>query len=96
MVKIRVLMKDDLPKEGSEAVQKNIIIHIHGGGFVGLSSMSHQNYIRKWAVSMPDSVVFSIDYRLAPQFTYPTAIDDIWQAYYWILTQCKQQLSIFD
>lgn len=42
-----------------------VIIHVHGGGFVAMSSGSHQNYTRVWAneLGVP---IFSIDYRLAP------------------------------
>ena len=44
-----------------------LIIHIHGGGFVSMSSGSHQNYTRIWAndTKVP---IFSIDYRLSPQY----------------------------
>jgi len=43
-----------------------LIIHFHGGGFVSMSSGSHQNYTRIWAndLGVP---VFSVDYRLSPQ-----------------------------
>lgn len=32
----------------AEMIDK-IIVHMHGGGFVALSSRSMQNYTRKWA-----------------------------------------------
>jgi hormone-sensitive lipase len=46
-------------------VAKALVIHVHGGGFVAMSSGSHQSYSRVWAnqLGVP---VFSIDYRLAP------------------------------
>lgn len=46
------------------------MIHIHGGGFVAMSSSSHQSYSRRWAneLGIP---IFSIDYRLAPEYAYP-------------------------
>lgn len=66
-------------KEGKEKVFdekakeriNSIIIHIHGGGFISMSSFSHQNYTRVWANQIPNSVVFSIDYRLAPASRFP-------------------------
>lgn len=73
---------------------KTVVIYIHGGGFVGMSSRTHQHYTRKWAKMVADSVILSIDYRLAPEHPYPAAVDDVWQAYYWILTQCEHQLGI--
>lgn len=42
-----------------------IIVHIHGGGFIAMSSFSHSNYLRQWAVDT-NVPIFSIDYRLAP------------------------------
>lgn len=62
-----------------------IIIHIHGGGFIATQSSTHQNYLRIYANSIPNSVIFSIDYRLAPQHRFPSQIDDCWQAYTWIV-----------
>ena len=70
-----------------------IVIHIHGGGFVSMSSESHQAYTRVWA-SETGIPIFSIDYRLAPENAYPDAINDVWQAYYWIVSYCKSKLGI--
>jgi hormone-sensitive lipase len=42
------------------------VIHVHGGGFVAMSSASHQCYTRLWADSL-GVPIFSIDYRLAPK-----------------------------
>ncbi len=36
----------------------------------------------------------SIDYKLAPKFPYPTAIDDCWQAYNWILNDMEKSIGI--
>ncbi|CAI2384024.1 unnamed protein product [Moneuplotes crassus] len=70
-----------------------IMVHIHGGGFVSMSSSSHQGYTRKYAneLGIP---VFSIDYRLAPEDPYPAALNDVWQVYYWLATNCTTQFGI--
>ena len=47
-----------------------VMIHIHGGGFVCMSSSSHQHYLIKWAKKL-DVPIFSIDYRLAPEVKTP-------------------------
>jgi len=52
-----------------------IIIHIHGGGFISMSSNSHQIYTRVWARDT-NLAIFSIDYRLAPQYPYPCPLED--------------------
>jgi len=55
----------------------SLIIHIHGGGFIALDSNDHQSYLRSWA-NKTQVPVFSIDYRLAPEFPFPFALDDVW------------------
>lgn len=59
---------------------KNVMLYVHGGallvgdtfGYRGLTS----NIARAAGVNM-----FSIDYRLAPEHTFPAAIDDVVAAY---------------
>ena len=34
------------------------------------------------------AIVCSIDYRLAPKCRFPDALDDVWQAYYWLVMNC--------
>ena len=58
-----------------------------------MSSNSHQIYTRVWA---RDSklAIFSIDYRLAPEYPYPWALEDWWQVYFWILNYSQEHLNI--
>jgi hormone-sensitive lipase len=42
-----------------------IMIHMHGGGFIALSSRMMQSMTRKWANELKIPV-FSIDYRKPP------------------------------
>lgn len=51
------------------------MIHIHGGGFVAMSTRSHQTYSRKWA-NLLKIPIFSIDYSKAPEHPYPEGLDD--------------------
>ena len=69
-----------------------IIIHIHGGGFVSMSSGSHRIYLNRWVKNLK-LVLFSIDYRLAPKNKYPDQLDDVWQAYFWILNYAENILG---
>ena len=79
----------------SEVHFDKLVLHIHGGGFISMSSSSHQSYTRKWAnaLGLP---VFSIDYRLAPEHKFPSALDDCWQAYYWLVNYSSKFLGIKD
>ncbi len=48
-----------------------LIIHFHGGGFVSQSSLGHSVYLKEWCADMPDAVILSIDYKLAPEHPVP-------------------------
>jgi hormone-sensitive lipase len=70
-----------------------LIIHIHGGGWVSMSSGSHQNYTRLWANDL-NIPIFSIDYRLAPKNPFPDALNDCWQVYYYLIERGGYDLGI--
>lgn len=60
-----------------------ILIYLHGGGFVvGNLDTADQN-CRYLAYHTP-CMVFSIDYRLAPEHPFPTPIEDGYRAYLWV------------
>ena len=66
------------------------MLHLHGGAWISTSSFFHQNYLRKWANSLgEDTLVLAPDYRKAPEFKYPAAHEDCWQAYLWVLHLAK-------
>lgn len=71
----------------------SLIIHIHGGGWVAMSSSSHENYLRQWTKGLEVPII-SIDYRLAPDNPYPNQLDDVWQAYNWIIRYATEELGI--
>jgi hormone-sensitive lipase len=70
-----------------------LVLHVHGGGFVSMSSGSHQNYTRIWANELKVPI-FSVDYRLAPKDKFPAALNDVWQVYYWIVRYSEAFLGI--
>ena len=75
----RVILEPEKPKTHFNT----IILHFHGGGFVSGSSMSHQVYTRLWTKQL-GVPIFSVDYKLSPEVTYPKGLDDCWQVYCWL------------
>lgn len=72
-----------LPPQYSE---DKVLIYIHGGGFISGSCKTHRVQVAKFAkVSGLKSLLF--DYRLAPEFPFPAAVDDCVEAYQWVLDQ---------
>lgn len=74
--------------ESKKSEQLPVILNIHGGGFViGRIEVDDAMCIdlaRKLPVN-----VFSVEYRLAPEYPYPTPLEDCYTALLWISKQAK-------
>ena len=70
-----------------------VILHIHGGGFIAMSSITHLIHTREIAhkTSIP---LFSIDYRLAPKYPYPNGFEDWVNAYVWLTTYGLKKMNL--
>ena len=73
--------------------RNSLLIHIHGGGFIGTTTIAHENYLRRW-VNQLGIPIIGIDYSLAPQNKYPSAVNDVWQAYMWIINHAENCFGI--
>lgn len=87
---------------GLEAAKpaSGLILHFHGGGFVSQSSESHAIYMREWCAELEDAILLSIDYKLAPEHKFPTAVHECVYAYLWALQNaerigCKCERVVF-
>ena len=69
--------------QNSNEANQRVIIYYHGGGFVLYGLDSHDNVCKRLA-SMNKCIVVSVDYRLAPEFTFPVAHEDAYQAIQWV------------
>lgn len=69
-----------------------MILHIHGGGFVAMSSYSHESYLRRWAYQCNVPIV-SVDYRKAPGQKYPSQLAECYEAYKWIIQNAEHILG---
>ena len=65
------------------------LIYFHGGGYVVGSVDTHDGICRAIA-KRAETIVVSVDYRLAPEHKYPAAIDDCWQATRWVFANAKE------
>lgn len=69
----------------SETIKDNapVLYFIHGGGFFGGSPDVIEELI-KLIVEKTDILAFSVDYRLAPEHSYPTGHNDCYSTLKWI------------
>ena len=65
---------------------ERVILFLHGGGYVSGSPRSHRALIGHLAQQV-EARVFAPDYRLAPEYPFPAALEDAWASYWWLLVQ---------
>lgn len=65
------------------------IINFHGGGFTLGASTDDGRFIQA-ALTRLDCVVISVDYRLAPEFPFPTAVEDGADAVLWAAEHAEE------
>ena len=62
------------------------ILYLHGGAYTAGSPATHRSLAAHLAAAA-ESVVYVLDYRLAPEHPYPAALDDAEAAYLGILSE---------
>jgi acetyl esterase len=63
-----------------------VLLFFHGGGFTIGSVRTHDAVCRMLA-DRACCAVLSVDYRLAPEHKFPTAVDDAWDSLDWLLRE---------
>jgi acetyl esterase len=75
------------PVETDEALPA--LVYFHGGGWVAGSIETHDGPARAFA-KRAGIVVVSVDYRLAPEHRFPTALEDGWAAAQWVSRHAEE------
>jgi epsilon-lactone hydrolase len=63
---------------------EKMILYVHGGGYVSGSCNDHRGFVSKFA-KFTGITNLTYEYRLAPEFPFPAALDDSVKVYKWIL-----------
>ena len=81
------------PCEGKpQTLLKKTLVYFHGGGCVIGNINTHDRFCRYLAKHANMNII-SVDYRLAPEYKFPTPICDAFEAWNWI-NEHHEQLSI--
>ena len=87
-IKIESVTLGNIPAEWiipSEQFKDRVILYIHGGGWIFGSPLTCRKLTSKMAEATGIKVL-SIDYRLSPEYPFPTPLDDCVNAYKWLLS----------
>lgn len=71
-------------ERGPSTRAESVVLYVHGGAFVAFSPRTHRGLVSELAARTERSV-FSVDYRMAPEYRFPAAADDVLRAYSWLL-----------
>jgi acetyl esterase len=77
------------PREAKPAELFPLLLWFHGGGFVIGNLDTHDTACRLLA-NQADCMVVAVDYRLAPEFKFPAAVDDSHAAARWMAVHAKE------
>src|SRR6185369_14605925 len=70
----------------SATSRAHTILYLHGGGYVVGSLNTHREIAARFGRAAGCRVV-TVDYRLAPEYPHPAAVDDAVAAYRWLLAE---------
>jgi acetyl esterase len=61
---------------------RGVIVYYHGGGWV-IGTLDDYDKLGRLLAARTGATVVLVDYRLAPEYRFPTAVDDSWAALRW-------------
>jgi acetyl esterase/lipase len=67
-----------------EAPAEKVVLYVHGGGYVSGSCSDHRGVVAKFAAANGYRHLL-FEYRLAPEFPFPAALDDALAVYEYLL-----------
>lgn len=66
-----------------------LVLFCHGGGFIVGDLDTHDSVCRMIAARTP-CLVLAVDYRLAPEWPFPSAVEDAWDAFSWVYGNARR------
>lgn len=77
------------PHRAGADVQLPVILYVHGGGFT-VGSSDDTDYITRRLARDNGALVVSADYRLGPEYPFPTPLDDVIDVFRWLTTDAAR------
>ncbi len=84
-----VIEADGVPGEWFEprrGVGAPVLLYLHGGSYIFGSTRTHASLIAR-LTRVHGGRTLGLNYRLAPEHPFPSAIEDVLRAYRWLLSQ---------
>ena len=79
--KDKTLCREYIP---SKISSNKAILFFHGGGYVLNSVETHDGFV-SYMTDTLQAKIYSLEYKLAPEYEYPIALNEAIEAYYWLI-----------
>lgn len=86
------IVNGEVKQEGASC---GIILQLHGGGYYGRLHNTYRDMAGLYNELSRGMDVLSVDYRVAPEYPFPAALEDALEAYQWILEQGYDRNRLF-
>ncbi|KAL4989459.1 alpha/beta hydrolase fold-domain-containing protein [Aspergillus falconensis] len=90
-IKIRIFEPAPILDDQGKPKKRAVYVNFHGGGWVFGNLATDHDYCKRLADGLHGHlVVCDVDYRLAPEYKFPTAVDDCWAAFNWVRSRAEE------
>lgn len=69
----------------AEVCTGRVVLQLHGGGYIGPMKNIYRDFAVQYSKRTMGGDVLTVDYRVAPEYPYPAALEDAVAAYQWLL-----------
>lgn len=73
----------------ADVVTGRVVLQLHGGGYIGPMKNIYRRFAVRYSKLSYGADVLTIDYRVAPEYVFPAALDDAVYAYRWLVEEKK-------
>ncbi|CAJ2506621.1 Uu.00g078070.m01.CDS01 [Anthostomella pinea] len=81
------------PDEASGQKPRPVYVNFHGGRWAFGGLETDNEFCKRLALEL-GCMVFDVDYRLAPEHKFPTAVNDCWAAFNWVRDEKAKSLNL--
>ncbi|MCI6886585.1 MAG: alpha/beta hydrolase [Lachnospiraceae bacterium] len=73
----------------AEVCTGRVVLQLHGGGYIGPMKNIYRDFAVQYSRRTMGGDVLTVDYRVAPEYPFPAALEDAVKAYRWLLNERK-------
>lgn len=77
------------PREIAPGEKLPVVLYFHGGAFF-MGNLETEDPVCRSLCKYAEVLVISVDYRLAPEFKFPAALDDCYAATCWVVENAEE------